>query len=255
MKMLKPIALSQFNISELEIAAEKILKLYNCYVMNDSLLEDIIIRIKIALKALQSMQSKVETNEITKQINEANAQRDATFLGLRHHCKAWTYHPDKKIHEQAEQICEIIRNLGWSMFNYNYNEQSAHLNELLHELEKKEYKKAIVSIGALFWIKKLKTLQSEFESISGQKLDIKTISPDLAKYKNDIYKSLSAFFSLVDMKFTNEKDKYQAFVSRLNQLITEVTNHYQSRKNQLHSDPDSFSGVSGIGYHHNEKAS
>lgn len=121
--------------------------------------------------------------------------RDMAIRSLFKLVDGYTYIPFAEIKEAALVVENVLQQYGLNIQNTDYSEESADIESLLNDLNKPEVLTAIAKMqGVAEIISKLRTAQSDFETVALQQAEGESAKKDLvtaSKLKKEVIKEIN----------------------------------------------------------------
>ncbi len=212
-----------YPAGELNSVAKTFLTLYEEFNNSDVFFSEVIPLIKEANGRLTKLLIKSVNSELNEKLSKADHIRDAAFIAFRDYCKVFeNYHIPSKA-RAARKITDLIRQIGWKMYNVGYSEENRKVNHLITELQTPKYKAAITTIGAEAMISGLQKTQKAFERLYEQEVSNVNAAdyPEIREAKKDVGDYLEALISYTAIKAELYPTQFGILNKELDILIVE----------------------------------
>ena len=174
----------------------------------------------------------------TVKLSAADDEQDGAFIGFRDYVKAFTNNPDKEKQAAANKLLEVIKIIGWSLWNEGYIKESALLKVLFKELEKDENIKAMNTINVMDWYDHLKVKHSAFEAVDQQKItaEAEKDTPLISCTKKELTKYINPLLGYIELLAETDKGDYALVAAKLDEAIAGVMTIARSRQTRKEND-------------------
>ena len=124
----------------------------------------------------QSVLDIVTKSKYSREIIDADRQRDTTCLGFMASVKAMLYHFDPAVQSAARRVMDIFDHYG-NIPKRSYNEETAAIEDFLRELQRPDLADAITKLGVEAWRDRLDADNRAFEALYLLRYDEKAALP------------------------------------------------------------------------------
>lgn len=169
--------------------------------------------------------------------------RDMAIRSLFKLVDGYTYIPFAEIKEAALVVENVLQQYGLNIQNTDYSEESADIESLLNDLNKPEVLAAIAKMqGVAEIISKLRTAQSDFETVALQQAEGESAKKDLvtaSKLKKEVIKEIND--NMVGYLNTMAKvnpDTYKASALTIAELIDNNNELVKRRRTANEADAE-----------------
>jgi hypothetical protein len=182
---------------------------------------------------------KIMRSAVTDQIQAADHRRDNTYRGLVYIVRAYrNFRPDEA--EAARKLEIVFNTYGWlNLVQRPLNEQTSAIYNLLQELNG-TYADDIHTINAGEWVKELEASNNTFEELVKARYDETAHRTDIvlreARLELDV-----AYRTIIErieaLVIVEGLENYDAFIRRLNVVITKYNNNLAQRQGRRSHSP------------------
>lgn len=172
------------------------------------------------------------SQSFTLKLSVVDDEQDVAFIGFRDYVKAFTNNPDPAKQEAANKLLDVIKTIGWSIWNEGYVNESALLKVLFAELDKEENITAMTTINVTDWYNHLKTKHAAFEAVGQQKIaaEAEKDTPLTSSTKKELAKYINPLLGYIELLADMEDGVYTLAANKLDEAITEVMTIARSRQ-------------------------
>lgn len=212
-----------YPAGELNSVAKTFLALYEEFSISDEFFDEVIPFIIEANDRLTTLLIKSTNTDLNEKLSKADHERDAAFIALRDYCKVFEHYHIPNKARAARKITDLIRVVGWKMYNEGYSEENRKVNLLLKELRSDKYKALVNMIDAHAMIQGLAKTQKLFEKLYEQEVfDVNAADyPEIREAKKDVGDYLEALISYTTIKADLHPAKYGELHKKADHLIVE----------------------------------
>ncbi len=232
--MVKKISLSKLTHNELITLCSRILIAIEASVkINTGIVATILALVKQGYEKFVPIINRSLKTVHAEILKAKDKIRDDAFRALRDAVLANSRRLNDASRLHAKLLLEIFIRNGWDLYADNYQDESAELNHLFTELDRKDAQEALTSLGLIDWYLELKAAQIDFEDAFQSKANdtgkedfvaIGKIRPDLV---NNLYDLLERINS--DSKYANVNGDYKEILNTINNIISETATLAKSR--------------------------
>jgi len=175
---------------------------------------------------------------ITKDISEADVQRDIVFGGFRTQVKGQKNHFNVSVAEAAYRVTVLLDSYG-NLARETLDKETADIINLLQELKGK-YSADIQLLGLSDWVNELEIRNQEFSTLMTQRFSEESEKAALVRLRvarADTDVKCRAMVGCINAWITiNGPEKYAAFVRDINVRIERYNNAIAQRKGRAKKD-------------------
>ncbi len=201
-------------------------------------LKELTIKLTEGVKNEKLSQKEIKKSEYTEQLTKLDEARDNIYQGLVFRLKSELHSIKEPVKTSAQKIKLVVDTYG-SFVNYNYQKETAEIQNFIEELRLEQYNEAIELTGLSEWIEWLDDVNKQFlqaytarrdEYASRTKLNTREI-----RSSNDIiFKEIKKIISA--MEILQVSDELTAFVSKIDTSIDRWNKILNQRHNKGTND-------------------
>ena len=172
-------------------------------------------------------------SSITKAIVRADGQRDNMFSGiilrLRSDAK---YHPDEQMKKKAETLLDVFEKHGSALNRQSYNEQTANLEDIFEDIERKGLRSDIDALHLDPYYKQLVASNREFDRLflERNKEYAQTPEETMTLLREEAESNLKNLFDRINaFIIIDGEEKYKPLMKELNALIDYYETNIEKR--------------------------
>ncbi|MFW6101254.1 MAG: DUF6261 family protein [Bacteroidota bacterium] len=162
-------------------------------------------------------------SSITKAIVRADGHRDNMFSGIILHLRIDAkYHPNEQMKKKAETLLDIFEKHGSTLNRQSYNEQTANLEDIFEDIERKGLRSDINALHLDPYYKQLVASNREFDRLflERNKEYAQTPEETMTILREGAESTLKNLFDRINAFIIIDGDeKYKPLVKELNALI------------------------------------
>ena len=197
---------------------------------------------------LSAILERTNQNAMTKQLAAKDEERNAAFINFRDYCKAYTSEPDPILSAAAKKLTALIREIGWTLYQQGYTEQTASQEALVNALAEPEYAEAITAINATARVSYLQSTNMAFEESLRIKTEIKSRKdiPFIRECKREMVRYLKPLLVYLKLMADVKPDVYSAAVAKIDEAVEyvmTVARARQTRKENLKTKPNTVEAL------------
>ena len=229
--MIKSIYNHLLAAHEFYTLTKSILSAIETAAIDEQVKNTIISRLKDNFSTFESTIYQSRKNPLTKEVKRCATQRKDLFLGFRNSIKANTYHWDSQKRNASQQLETIIRRHGWTMHRSGYSTQSASINAMTAEMQKKPAVSWIKTAETEEWLYKLVEAQEAFETAFYKREALNAMDkPIISKSRKLVYDDLTKTLNyLTGQREFNGCDAINSLINTINKIITGITTTAKAR--------------------------
>ena len=191
---------------------------------------------KAACLDLESRFKKTRNSPITSQMEEKDRQRDNDIICLRMVADAMTRYFEPEINTAAKLLVAVIDQFGSSIYNMNYEEESAVIRNLINDLKSKQpLIDAVKKLNLKALVANLEKNNNEFRKLYKDRLEEKTYNQEISAGEA-LKVTLRAYYHLVRMieskTFLEPVEALQKTIAEINTLTKRQIEKIQERENR-----------------------
>ena len=237
---MKKFPFSILNSNELYTASNRIIDASKGSLGSDPYTSTLCLHIGQGNKDLAKALGKALNSEFTPLLLVSDQERDDDFISLRDYTSSFIHGKNPIQAAAGRSIMSIIDNVGKSIYNLGYAEETSKMNTLIEALETPSAQQALATIGATERFEALKSSQDEFEKT--YQIKIKTESdinyPLVKDSKSRITKYLKTLLYYIDTNSDLDGAVYGAAKEAINQIITDTVAIAHSRATRIENAED-----------------
>lgn len=229
--MLKQLSHSLLTSEELVKTAERLIQTVTNPSMKD-ILEKRIEKTREASNALSDALNESLSSVHASRVQQADVQRDDAFQAFKYGVLSASYRSEPGIKYAGEQLVEIVRKHGFSLYNLGYIAQSEAMRNLMDDLSGRMTQ--ITNSGVADLLEEMISANEAFNEIYHEKLDeeISRETPQLVVRKAELSKQITLFFHHVELLEEDKEKGVADLVDKLNTVITEIMTDAKERQKQ-----------------------
>lgn len=182
---------------------------------------------------------KVQKSDITKDLADADRQRDAVVVGFRSQVGSLQRHFDNSISSVAYRIQILLDTYG-NLSTQSYDNETANLKNLVQELSGK-YATDVATLGLGGWVSQMEALNNNFDSLMkeryAQDSDKSTVN-SLRSARIGTDTAYAAMRERLNAAIVfNGEAKYSKAATDLNAIIKRYNDILAQRKGRTGSSP------------------
>ncbi|MEM6736488.1 MAG: DUF6261 family protein [Bacteroidota bacterium] len=228
--MLKQFSYSALTSEELVKTAERLVQ---CIIKSDhkKVLENRIKKTTDASNKLTEALNESLSSIYASRVQQADLERDDAFQAFKYGVLSASFRQDGPIKYAGEQLVEIVRKHGFSLYNLGYIAQSEAMRGLLDELESS--KNEIANSGVADLLEEMVSANDIFNKIYHEKIiqNDGDETPQIVIRKTELSKQITLFLNHVELL---EEDRFgggvKELVVKINQVISHMMEEAKDRK-------------------------
>lgn len=165
-------------------------------------------------------------SEITSELQELDAARDAALQGIELQVKSFTYHYTQSTRVAAELLNNSLENYGSGIGRLNYQAETSTINSIIEKWEKEQkFIDALTTLNLSSWLGHMKGINTNFNQRFLDRLEDNVDSPEQStlELRAEIiisYRQLMSFLQAYTTLSTSEE------YTKVNKLINELITQY-----------------------------
>ena len=239
--MIKVPDLSRFRNGEFVKFNDLIVSVLNNYDLSALQVSEIAKDVTTAREALRGVYKADRGSRLTKAIVHADGKRDNMFsaiiLTLRIQVK---YYPDETLRKKAELLLDIFGKHGNALNRQSYHQQTANLEDIFEDIERKGLRDDIDSLHLDPYYKLLVKANKEFDRLylERNKEYAQTPEESMPELREKAESALKNLFNRVNAFITIDGyEKYKPLVKELNALIESYETSIERRLSTGEEEP------------------
>jgi hypothetical protein len=142
----------------------------------------------------------------TKQVEEADKNRDDIFSGFAGVVKNSRKLPGANVQEAAEHLYTLIEGYSANILKGSYFEESSSIYNLLQDLREDKYEADVELLGLEAWVTALDNAEKAFIAVNKKRTNESRDKPkeDLLKYRHEIDTLYVSMINVIDAKLLGE---------------------------------------------------
>ena len=231
---MKEFSLSYLTYNELAVAGRRLARLAGGDDTQYLFIRDLCTMVAADSDELDSSLNKKSGNEDTAKLRVKDGTRDNAYLFLRDLVYAFTRIDDAAKKEAALKLYAEFENLGLTLYQQGYTEQSAKMQSLVKILSGPELTAALELIGAKPWFDSMSAAQADFEDFYDKKIENEGKKEHLGlkearnKLTFHLHTLLDAIVSANDIK----DGVYAPLITRMDEVITDIMTSVRARRSR-----------------------
>jgi hypothetical protein len=166
-------------------------------------------------------------SDYTRRIAEADRRIDRAIVGMRQTIAGAMHHFDAATVEAAQSLYNRFEAFG-DITRKSYEEETADVNILIHDLQSSEYASKVALIGLSPWVSELQAAETAFELLVKQRNTETAHKPQ--EHLRDVRRESDILcrrmFDRIDSAATmDEAGTYDAFIAEINARIAYFNRH------------------------------
>lgn len=227
--MLKQFSHSSLNSEELVKTAERLAQCID-KTEHKEVLENRIKKTTDGANYLTEALNQSLSSVHASKVQQADLERDDAFQAFKYGVLSASFRADYAAKKAGEQLVEIVRKHGFSLYNLSYIAQSEAMKGLIDELEKS--KNEIIKAGMGDMLGEMVSANEAFNKIYHEKVleNNHEDTPQIVVGKGELSKQITLFLNHVELL---EEDKFggvKDLVDRINTVITDMMQEARERK-------------------------
>ena len=232
--MEKLIISSILTVPDVVNMTDSILKITFQGTETDTKFRDLYSRNKVIFDRLVKNQKNTLKSGLTDLLFSSNKNRGSAYLCLRYIIHGMSLSIMDDVSAKANKLLAILDKHGKDVYRLGYNAESAALLSLFHEFDQAENQQLLVDLGLLLYYESLKTAQTDFDSVSTQKSEEKTVmnndSEAATLIVDEMIPSLTGLVAMLQLYSELEPAVYGDMFNRVVTCISETNAIARSRK-------------------------
>jgi hypothetical protein len=240
--MIKVPDFSRFRNGEFVKFNDLAVSVLNNHDLNTLQLSDIAKEITSANEDMKGIYKADRGSSLTKAIMQTDKLRDDMYSAIIQILRAHTkYHLDETISRKAETLWNIFEKHGSNLYKQSYHQQSANLEDIFEDIERKGLRDDIKVLNIDFYYKQLMAFNKEFDRVYLERNKEYAQAPEksMPELREKAESALKNLFNRVNAYITIDGyEKYKPLVKELNALIESYETSIERRLTLGEEDQD-----------------
>lgn len=238
--MEKLIIPSILMVSDVIPLCERILKVTQPLTESDPKIKDLHIRVTHVYDRLVKNQKNTTKSELTEELIRLDKRRGRAFVAIRDLLHGISISLNEEVALKAAKLYAIIDKFGLQAYRLNYRAETAMLISLFTDFDLEANQKLVSELGLVPFYESLKAAQKEFEMVSEQKSQEKTVHTNESEAATEILEEmfpvLTSLVAMIQLNNEFEPAKYGVIYHQMVTYITDVNVVARARQTRKQSN-------------------